>query len=143
MEINGQEPGLIHLSRLGRTWHYLPDLTFRPSQDTASGKGTTSEGSARGSNSTQDGETKPQPSTTRWNRFGSLPHFGTKSGPLRGAALNWGIGIIASYGFLMFGYDQGVLSGLLTLDDFQRDQTLMTPLDDSNLLCWTAEGPPN
>lgn len=43
----------------------------------------------------------------------------------------------------MFGYDQGVLSGLLTLDDFQRNQALMTPLEDSNALCWTDEGPPN
>jgi MFS family permease len=48
-----------------------------------------------------------------------------------------------TYHLRMFGYDQGVLSGLLTLDSFQRDQALMTPLDDSNPLCWTDEGPPN
>lgn len=36
----------------------------------------------------------------------------------------------------MFGYDQGVLSALLTLDDFQKDITLMTPRDQSNNLCW-------
>lgn len=36
----------------------------------------------------------------------------------------------------MFGYDQGVLSALLTLDDFQKNLPLMTPRDRSNPLCW-------
>ncbi|ETN41564.1 uncharacterized protein HMPREF1541_03500 [Cyphellophora europaea CBS 101466] len=76
-------------------------------------------------------------------RLNDLPQYKIGGQLLSGAALNWGIGVVAACGFLMFGYDQGVLSGLLTLDDFQRDQTLMTPLDDSNPLCWTDEGPPN
>lgn len=33
-------------------------------------------------------------------------------------------------------YDQGVLSALLTLDDFQKNIPLMTPRDKSNSLCW-------
>lgn len=33
-------------------------------------------------------------------------------------------------------YDQGVLSALLTLDDFQKNIVLMTPRDQSNDLCW-------
>ncbi|KAH3914033.1 hypothetical protein HBI56_054510 [Parastagonospora nodorum] len=36
----------------------------------------------------------------------------------------------------MFGYDQGVMSGLLTLDDFQRHFPLMTPLSQANSICW-------
>ncbi|CRK23746.1 Sugar transporter STL1 like protein [Verticillium longisporum] len=74
------------------------------------------------------------------SKMGDLPQWKVNGKLLRGAALNWGIGIIASCGFLMFGYDQGVLSGLLTLDDFQKNQALMTPLDDSNPLCWNDDG---
>jgi hypothetical protein len=33
-------------------------------------------------------------------------------------------------------YDQGVMSGLLTLDDFQRHFPIMTPLSGSNPVCW-------
>ncbi|KAL2758817.1 hypothetical protein ACRALDRAFT_1048467 [Sodiomyces alcalophilus JCM 7366] len=77
----------------------------------------------------------------RWcSKLGNLPEWKVGGQHLRGAALNWSIGVIASCGFLMFGYDQGVLSGLLTLDDFQKNQALMTPLDDSNPLCWNEDG---
>lgn len=77
----------------------------------------------------------------RWcSKMGDLPEWKVGGQRLRGAALNWSIGFIASCGFLMFGYDQGVLSGLLTLDDFQKNQALMTPLDDSNPLCWNEDG---
>ncbi|KAK1996050.1 hypothetical protein LX36DRAFT_638716 [Colletotrichum falcatum] len=69
-------------------------------------------------------------------RMGDLPEWGFRGRRLRGKALNWSIGFIASCGFLMFGYDQGVLGSLLTLDDFQRSITLMTPLEQSNRLCW-------
>lgn len=55
---------------------------------------------------------------------------------LSGKALNWSIAAISSCGFLMFGYDQGVLSALLTLDDFQRSIPLMTPRDKANPICW-------
>lgn len=37
---------------------------------------------------------------------------------LRGNALNWAIGIIAGCDFLLFGYDQGVMGGILTLPVF-------------------------
>lgn len=38
--------------------------------------------------------------------------------PLKGRALNWAITATAGSGFLLFGYDQGVMSGLLTGDAF-------------------------
>lgn len=83
----------------------------------------------------------PQSGVLRFfSKMGDLPQWGVGGKRLRGAALNWSIGIIASCGFLMFGYDQGVLSGLLTLDDFQKNQALMTPLEDSNPLCWNDDG---
>ncbi|KXH33619.1 hypothetical protein CSIM01_11784 [Colletotrichum simmondsii] len=69
-------------------------------------------------------------------KMGDLPEWGFRGKRLEGKLLNWSIGFIASCGFLMFGYDQGVLSSLLTLDDFQRSITLMTPLDQSNAMCW-------
>nr|CBV37345.1 hexose transporter [Colletotrichum graminicola] len=69
-------------------------------------------------------------------RMGDLPEWGFRGQRLQGKVLNWSIGFIASCGFLMFGYDQGVLGSLLTLDDFQRSITLMTPLEQSNSLCW-------
>ncbi|GKT45269.1 sugar transporter STL1 [Colletotrichum spaethianum] len=69
-------------------------------------------------------------------RMGDLPEWGFRGQRLQGKVLNWSIGFIASCGFLMFGYDQGVLGSLLTLDDFQRSITLMTPLEQSNPLCW-------
>ncbi|RSL68720.1 hypothetical protein CEP54_002632 [Fusarium duplospermum] len=71
-----------------------------------------------------------------FSRLGDLPEWKVNGKHLEGATLNWAIGIIASCGFLMFGYDQGVLSALLTLDDFQKNLVLMTPRDDSNPLCW-------
>ncbi|KAI1260419.1 general substrate transporter [Xylariaceae sp. FL1019] len=37
---------------------------------------------------------------------------------LRGPALNYAIGIIAGCDFLLFGYDQGVTGGVLTMDQF-------------------------
>ncbi|KAL9050948.1 MAG: hypothetical protein Q9162_006333 [Coniocarpon cinnabarinum] len=37
---------------------------------------------------------------------------------LKGSALNWTIGIIAGLDFLLFGYDQGVMGGLLDLPVF-------------------------
>lgn len=35
-----------------------------------------------------------------------------------------------------FGYDQGVLSALLTLDTFQENLPLMTPREQANDICW-------
>ncbi|KAI7855210.1 general substrate transporter [Circinella umbellata] len=65
-----------------------------------------------------------------------LPEIKIQNGKkLHGRALNWGIGFIAGCGFLMFGYDQGVMSSLLTLDDFQRQFPSATPHSDANPLC--------
>ncbi|EJP63668.1 sugar transporter [Beauveria bassiana ARSEF 2860] len=65
-----------------------------------------------------------------------LPQWTVGGKLLEGRMLNNCIGIIASCGFLMFGYDQGVLSALLTLDDFQKNLPLMTPRDKANPICW-------
>ncbi|KAF4122263.1 Sugar (and other) transporter [Geosmithia morbida] len=71
-----------------------------------------------------------------FSRLGNLPEWSVRGKRLSGTALNWSIGCIASCGFLMFGYDQGVLSALLTLDSFQKSIPLMTPLTKANPLCW-------
>lgn len=79
------------------------------------------------------------PATGIWGWFGKLgdlPEWKFRGSLLSGAPLNYAIGLIASCGFLMFGYDQGVLSALLTLDDFQKSIVLMTPREKSNDLCW-------
>ncbi|KAI8673163.1 hypothetical protein LRP88_02314 [Fusarium phalaenopsidis] len=91
--------------------------------------------------SSVDGQVNEKPKhqsglTGFFSRLGDLPEWKVGGKYLEGATLNWAIGIIASCGFLMFGYDQGVLSALLTLDDFQKNLVLMTPRDDSNPLCW-------
>ena len=69
-------------------------------------------------------------------KLGDLPEWGIGGKKLQGKSLNYSIGFIASCGFLMFGYDQGVLSSLLTLDDFQRQIPLMAPREQSNDICW-------
>ncbi|CAG7922132.1 unnamed protein product [Penicillium olsonii] len=77
--------------------------------------------------------------TGKWamiSKLGDLPEWKIGGSLLRGKALNWSIGFVASCGFLMFGYDQGVLSALLTLDSFQENQILMTPRERANDLCW-------
>ncbi|CAK1357095.1 unnamed protein product [Cercospora beticola] len=43
---------------------------------------------------------------------------GTRFYGLRGTKLNVAIGVIAGLDFLLFGYDQGVMGGLLTLESF-------------------------
>ena len=125
----------------------------RPESQTEAGSSSGREDYVREDNGTAKGE-KTRHTTDSGNvhdvprsgilrffsKMGDLPEWGVGGKRLRGAALNWSIGIIASCGFLMFGYDQGVLSGLLTLDDFQKNQALMTPLEDSNPLCWNDDG---
>ncbi|KXT17025.1 hypothetical protein AC579_4333 [Pseudocercospora musae] len=71
-------------------------------------------------------------SRSKWARYFEIPEYGRLSGQV----LNYSIGLVAGFAFLMFGYDQGVLSALLTLDDFQRDIPLMTPRENANDLCW-------
>ena len=46
--------------------------------------------------------------------------FGKKYLGLKGKHLNWAISIIAGLDFLLFGYDQGVMGGLLTLGSFNH-----------------------
>ena len=71
-----------------------------------------------------------------FSKLGDLPEWKIGGSHLHGGALNYSIGFIASCGFLMFGYDQGVLSALLTLDSFQNNLKLMTPREQANDLCW-------
>ena len=64
--------------------------------------------------------TKPSEPSGMWEYFaklGNLPEWEFGKKKLAGKALNYSIGICASCGFLMFGYDQGVMSALLTLND--------------------------
>lgn len=73
-----------------------------------------------------------------FSKLGNLPEWNVPGrGQLHGKALNTAIAWCSCLAFLMFGYDQGVMSGLLTLDDFQRHFPLMTPLSQANNLCWT------
>ncbi|KAF2089284.1 sugar transporter STL1 [Saccharata proteae CBS 121410] len=46
--------------------------------------------------------------------------FGSRYYGLKGTHLNIAIGVIAGLDFLLFGYDQGVMGGLLTLESFLR-----------------------
>jgi len=64
--------------------------------------------------------TKPSEPSGIWGYFaklGNLPEWKFGKNKLSGKVLNYSIGLCASCGFLMFGYDQGVMSALLTLDD--------------------------
>jgi len=73
-----------------------------------------------------------------FSKLGDLPEWNVPGhGQLQGKALNTTIACCSCLAFLMFGYDQGVMSGLLTLDDFQRHFPLMTPLSQANNICWT------
>lgn len=89
------------------------------------------------------------PRMTLWGKvghwLGDLPEWSVGGKKLSGKTLNFYIGFIASNGFLMFGYDQGVLSALITLPSWQRVFPLMTPRDISNPVCWidgnNANGP--
>lgn len=47
--------------------------------------------------------------------FGSSRYFG-----LKGTRLNVAVGVLAGLDFLLFGYDQGVMGGLLTLSSFVK-----------------------
>jgi hypothetical protein len=72
-----------------------------------------------------------------FSKLGNLPEWHVPGvGLLQGKALNNSIAWCSCLAFLMFGYDQGVLSGVLTLDDFQRHFPLMTPRERPNNLCW-------
>jgi hypothetical protein len=68
--------------------------------------------------------------------MGNLPEWSVGGKKLTGQKLNFYIAFIASNGFLMFGYDQGVLSALITLQSWQTVFPLMTPRELPNDLCW-------
>merc|ERR1711988_2048478 len=70
------------------------------------------------------------------SKMGNLPEWKFGKKKLQGKPLNISIAWAAACGFLMFGYDQGVLSALLTLNDFQKSLPLMTPRSRANDLCW-------
>jgi hypothetical protein len=78
--------------------------------------------------------------TTFWSKvghwMGNLPEWAVGGKKLAGKQLNFYIAFIASNGFLMFGYDQGVLSALITLRSWQEVFPLMTPREAPNDLCW-------
>lgn len=69
-------------------------------------------------------------------QMGNLPEWNVGGKKLTGKKLNFYIAFIASNGFLMFGYDQGVLSALITLQSWQEVFPLMTPRETPNDLCW-------
>ncbi|PVH99967.1 general substrate transporter [Periconia macrospinosa] len=83
---------------------------------------------------------KAPPPKTFWGKLGhslgDLPEWSVGGNKLSGKRLNFYIGFIASNGFLMFGYDQGVLSALITLPSWQRVFPTMTPRELNNPLCW-------
>jgi hypothetical protein len=83
---------------------------------------------------------KDGPPTTFWGKIGhwmgNLPEWSVGGKKLTGKKLNFYIAFIASNGFLMFGYDQGVLSALITLQSWQTVFPLMTPRELPNDLCW-------
>ena len=81
--------------------------------------------------------TRPSGILGTFSKLGNLPEWHVPGrGQLHGKALNSAIAWCSCLAFLMFGYDQGVMSSLLTLDDFQRHFPLMTPLSRANNLCW-------
>lgn len=87
------------------------------------------------------GQTHPSTQKHSWTtKLGSsmrdLPEWKYRGKLLRGKTLNTSIAIVANLAFTMFGYDQGVFSGLLTLNDFQRGYPRMAPLEQANDLCW-------
>ncbi|KAF4121734.1 Sugar (and other) transporter [Geosmithia morbida] len=51
---------------------------------------------------------------------------------LRGQALSWAIGAIAGLDFLLFGYDQGVMGGILTLKVFLEEFPDINPDSDDS-----------
>jgi len=57
-----------------------------------------------------------------FSKLGNLPEWHVPgAGLLQGKALNTAIAWCSCLAFLMFGYDQGVLSGVLTLDGKYSD----------------------
>ncbi|BFZ60024.1 sugar transporter-like protein [Saitoella coloradoensis] len=62
------------------------------------------------------GTSSPSPSPSR-----DIAHNGRNYLGLRGAKLGWAITSVATIGFLLFGYDQGVMSGIITGEYFNKE----------------------
>ncbi|USW57882.1 Putative major facilitator, sugar transporter, major facilitator superfamily [Septoria linicola] len=69
---------------------------------------------------------------SKWSHGLEIPEFAKLSGP----TLSHSMSLILGCAFLMFGYDQGVLSAIRTLDSFEGSIPLMTPRTTPNDLCW-------
>ncbi|TQV93631.1 sugar transporter [Cordyceps javanica] len=111
--------------------------TEKPEEDLAdSGNASASPAATQNSHNTRKEEQNDDKTSGSFLDKFALPEWKVRGKLLQGRMLNNCIGIIASCGFLMFGYDQGVLSALLTLDDFQKTLPLMTPRDRDNPICW-------
>ncbi|KAI1340869.1 sugar transporter family protein [Xylariaceae sp. FL0016] len=57
--------------------------------------------------------------------------MGKKYFGLRGNSLNWAVGVIAGCDFLLFGYDQGVMGGILTMHQFLNAFPSIDPDDEA------------
>ncbi|KAM0718956.1 hypothetical protein Q7P37_006028 [Cladosporium fusiforme] len=64
----------------------------------------------------------------------ALSHRGFLGGKIGGKALQIGVCTTASSGFLLFGYDQGVMSGIITEPSFLQQFPQMEPLNKSGAI---------
>lgn len=65
---------------------------------------------------------------------GILSHTGLLGGKISGKALQTGVCITAASGFLLFGYDQGVMSGIITEPIFLQQFPMMDPGNKSGAI---------
>lgn len=65
---------------------------------------------------------------------GILSHTGLLGGKISGKALQTGVCITAASGFLLFGYDQGVMSGIITEPLFLQQFPKMDPDNKSGAI---------
>jgi hypothetical protein len=73
-----------------------------------------------------------------FSKLGKLPEWNVPGvGLLWDELLHTAIACCSCLASRMFGHDHGVISWLLTLDNFQRHFPLMTPLSQTTDLCWT------
>lgn len=65
---------------------------------------------------------------------GILSHTGLLGGKISGKALQTGVCITAASGFLLFGYDQGIMSGIITEPIFLAQFPQMEPSNKSGAI---------
>ncbi|CZT25677.1 probable sugar transporter STL1 [Ramularia collo-cygni] len=65
---------------------------------------------------------------------GILSHTGLLGGKISGASLQSGVCVTAASGFLLFGYDQGVMSGIITEPRFLQQFPQMDPQNKSGAI---------